>query len=112
MNGVVFQTSAAIAMKIVGHVSVSGSVSQLNSAGTKPPSALENASRHAKAATTVTMPYGISDAVRTRPRPTSARCMTSASSMPSTSSMATDTTVMKTVRPRSDHHRLELSTVT
>jgi hypothetical protein len=83
----------------------------LNAAGTNPPSAVENASRHAKAATTVTMPYGMSDAVRTRPRPTSARCIVSASSIPRTSSIATEMTVMSTVRPRSDHHRFDERTV-
>ena len=53
--------------------------------------------RQAKAATTVTMPYGIRTDVRTAPRPKIARCMTRASSMPSTSSIATEITVMITV---------------
>ena len=50
--------------------------------------------------------------VRTRPLPTSVRCMISASTMPSTSSMITDTTVMPTVTPSACHHNPSLSTVT
>ncbi len=46
------------------------------------------------AATTVTMPYGIRMDVRTVPRPNSVRCMSRASSMPSTNSMITEITVM------------------
>ncbi len=49
------------------------------------------------------MPYGISDAVRTSPRPTSVRYMTSASAMPRTSSIATDTTVRNIVVPNAVH---------
>ena len=88
MNGVVFQTSVRIAIAIVGHGLRQrvGLPAEQRRARSRPPP-LENASRHANAATTVTMPYGISDAVRTSPRPKIARCMTSASSMPSTSSM-------------------------
>ena len=56
------------------------------------------------------MPYGIRIAARTGPRPKIARCMTSAISMPSTSSMATDTTVMISVVATSDHHVLDVST--
>jgi hypothetical protein len=37
--------------------------------------------------------------------------MTSASPMPRTSSMATDTTVMSTVIPNAVHHRLSVRTV-
>jgi hypothetical protein len=37
--------------------------------------------------------------------------MTSASSMPSTSSIATEMTMMSIVLPKSRHHRLEPSTV-
>ncbi len=65
---------------------------------------------HPNAATTVMIPYGIRIAARTGPRPKIARCMTRAISMPSTSSMATDTTVMNTVVATSDHHVVELST--
>ena len=65
-----------------------------------------------KAATTVTIPYGISTAVRTMPRPKIVRCITIASAMPSTSSMATETTVMITVTPNACHQKsVEDSTV-
>jgi hypothetical protein len=43
------------------------------------------------------IPYGTSTEVRTAPRPKMARCMTSASPMPSTSSIATETTAMNAV---------------
>jgi hypothetical protein len=66
---------------------------------------LEKARRQAKAATTVTMPYGISADVRTSPRPKIARCMTSASIMPSTSSSDTVIVVRITVCRKSAHHR-------
>ena len=69
-----------------------------------------NAKNHANAATTVTIPYGISTAVRTSPRPNSARCMTSARTMPSTSSMATEMTVTSVVLKTSCHHSGEVST--
>ena len=49
-------------------------------------------------------------AARTGPRPKIARCITSAISMPSTSSIATETTVMRRVVPTSDHHVVEVST--
>ena len=48
--------------------------------------------------------------MRTTPRPKIARCMTSAIAIPSTSSIATEVTVMKTVLKRSVHQRSELST--
>ncbi len=56
------------------------------------------------------MPYGISVTVRTRPRPTSVRCMISANAMPSTNSMATDTTVMSIVTPNAVHQYELVST--
>ena len=64
------------------------------------------------AATTVTMPYGISTDARTGPRPKIARCMTSAMIMPSTSSRATEQTVMNNVTPTSLHQVLDVSTST
>ncbi len=76
------------------------------------PDSGENAYRHAKAATTVTIPYGISTAARTAPRPKIARCMTSAMAMPSTSSMDTEEIVMISVLDTSVHHELEVSTST
>ena len=57
------------------------------------------------------IPYGIRIDVRTAPRPKIARCMTSASSMPSTSSIATETTVMITVCSTSCHQTGEVRTV-
>ncbi len=49
--------------------------------------------------------------MRTRPRPKIARNMTRAMIIPSTSSIATETTVMKTVLKTLCHQRLEPSTV-
>ena len=49
-------------------------------------------------------------AARTGPRPKIARCMTSAIAMPRTSSMLTETTVMSSVTPTSDHQVLDVST--
>ena len=57
------------------------------------------------AATTVTMPYGISTEVRTSPRAKIVRCMTKATAKPSTSSIVTETTVITTVTPKACHHR-------
>ena len=68
------------------------------------------AKNQANAATTVTIPYGIRTDVRIRPRPNSARCMTSARIMPSTSSIATEMTVTSVVFQTSCHHSGELST--
>ena len=68
--------------------------------------------RQENAATTVTMPYGISAAVRTSPRPTRVRCMISANPMPSTSSTATVTTVISMVTPNAVHQNSLVSTVT
>ncbi len=62
-----------------------------------------HAKYHENAATTVTMPYGMSATVRTSPRPTSVRCMISARPMPSTNSIATDTTVRNIVVPNAVH---------
>ena len=56
-----------------------------------------NAYRQAKAATTVMIPYGSSTAVCTVRRPTTERCRTTAIASPSSSSSATDTTVMTAV---------------
>ena len=58
----------------------------------------------------MTIPYGMRTAARTGPRPKIARCMTSAMAMPSTSSSATEPTVMMTVFHTSDHHVVEVST--
>ena len=52
----------------------------------------------------------MSAAVRTVPRPNSVRCMIMASSMPSTSVMATEKTVMITVTFSACHQYGELST--
>jgi hypothetical protein len=57
------------------------------------------------------MPYGISAAVRTIPRPTSVRCMMIARPMPSTSSIATVTTVISAVTPNAVHQYWLDSTV-
>ena len=48
--------------------------------------------------------------MRTTPRPKIARCMTSAIAIPSTSSIATEITITKTVLKTSVHHSSELST--
>ena len=69
---------------------------------TKPVSGA-NANCQAKAATTVTIPYGIRTEVRTTPRPKIARCMTSAIVMPSVSSIETEITLRKTVLKTSVH---------
>ena len=49
------------------------------------------------------MPYGIRTAVRTAPLPKIVRCITSASAIPSTNSMATETTVMASVTANAVH---------
>ena len=56
------------------------------------------------------MPYGIRIAARTGPRPKIARCMTSAIAMPEHQLEATETTVMNSVTPTSDHQVLDVST--
>ena len=76
------------------------------------PLAGSKAKNHANAATTVMIPYGIRTDVRTSPRPKIARCMTSAIAIPITSSIATETTVMKAVLKTPCHHRSEVSTAT
>src|SRR3954447_7411426 len=106
MNGVVFHTSVAMITRNESRRLENGSVSGPR---TKRVAGL-NAYFQANAATTVTIPYGIRIAVRTGPRPKIARCITSAISIPSTSSIATDDTVMITVLSTSSHHVLELST--
>ena len=65
---------------------------------------------HPNAATMVTIPYGMSIVVRTVPRPKIVRYMSSASSMPSTSSTATDAAVMTIVTVSACHQNGELST--
>ena len=50
--------------------------------------------------------------MRTVPRPKIVRCITMASAMPSTSSMATETTVMITVFQKASHQYGEVSTAT
>ena len=96
MNGVVFQTSAmmitAIALQRSPNQALSSST---NGSPLTKPLAGSKAKNQAKAATTVMIPYGIRTAVRTAPRPKIARCMTSARIIPITSSIATETTVMK-----------------
>jgi hypothetical protein len=52
---------------------------------------------------TVTRPYGMRMNVRTSPRATRVRCMRRAKAMPSTNSMATDSTVMTTVAMKAFH---------
>jgi hypothetical protein len=64
------------------------------------------------AATTVTMPYGISTTVRVSPRPRIVRCMISASARPSTNSIATETTVISNVMPNALHQYPDDSTAT
>jgi hypothetical protein len=51
-------------------------------------------------------------AARVAPRAKIARCMTRASSIPSTSSIVTEPTVMITVASRSRHHVVAVSTST
>ena len=58
----------------------------------------------------MTIPYGIRAAVRTVFRPKIVRCMSSASSMPRTSSMATEKTVMISVTISACHQYGEVST--
>ena len=48
--------------------------------------------------------------MRTTPRPKIARCMTSAIAIPSTSSIATEMTMTKTVLKTSVHQRSEVRT--
>ena len=60
----------------------------------------------------MTIAYGTSAEVRTRPRPTIVRCMTIASTMPSTSSKTALTTVMNIVTPNAVHQIGLDSTVT
>ncbi|SIM05748.1 Uncharacterised protein [Mycobacteroides abscessus subsp. abscessus] len=57
------------------------------------------------------MPYGISTAVRTTPRPKMVRCITNARANPSTSSMSTEITVITSVTTRALHQYLSLRTV-
>ena len=111
MNGVVFQISARMITKSEPSFVVSGCQSSgtSGSPNTKPLVG-SKAYLQPNAATTVTMPYGIRIAARTGPRPKIARCMTSAMSMPSTSSIATEITVMIRVVTTSFHHVLEVST--
>ena len=58
----------------------------------------------------MTIPYGMRAAVRTVFRPKIVLCISSASSMPRTSSIATDTTVMISVTTSACHQYGELST--
>src|SRR3954453_2492334 len=111
MNGVVFQTSAAMITKNEPERVVNGGVSIPNSCVTKPVAG-SNANRHAKAATTVTAPYGTSTEARIAVRAKIARYIACAISIPSTSSSTTETTVTNIVLPKALHHVLDLSTVT
>ena len=109
MKGVVFHTSVAMMTKSDDPRSVSHARSVLNHESMKPVPGV-NANFHASAATTVIIPYGMRIDARTIPRPNSARCMTTASAIPSTSSIATEITVKSTVVLKSSHHRLDDST--
>ena len=60
----------------------------------------------------MTIPYGIRIAVRTTPLATIVRCITRASAMPSTNSIATDTTVITSVTTKAVHQYRSVSTVT
>jgi hypothetical protein len=112
MKGVVFQTSARMITTSEEFRSPNHALSSATNGRsfTKPVSG-SNAKNHANAATTVMIPYGMRTEVRTAPRPKIARCITSAIAMPSTSSIATDTTVMKTVFHSDFHHRPDVRTV-
>ena len=59
----------------------------------------------------MTIPYGIRIAVRTTPFPKMVRCITRARAMPSTNSIATDTTVIASVTTKAVHQYLSVSTV-
>ena len=109
MKGVVFHTSVAMMTKSDDPRSVSHARSVSNHESMKPVPGV-NANFHASAATTVIIPYGMRIDARTIPRPKSARCMTTASAIPSTSSIATEITVKSTVVLKSSHHRLDDST--
>ena len=106
MNGVVFHTSVRMITKSDVPRSVSHARSVLNHESMKPVPGV-NANFHARAATTVMIPYGTRIDARTIPRPKSARYMTTASSIPSTSSIATEITVKSTVVLKSSHQRLD-----
>ena len=111
MNGVVFHTSVAMI--------TNSEVSTLREPGAvraepfvDEPGSGVNANCQASAATTVMIPYGTRIVVRTSPRPTSARCITRASAMPITNSIATEITVISTVVSRSVHHLFDVKTET
>src|SRR5215216_1773958 len=110
MNGVVFQTSAKMTTRNEPQRVVNSGVSNPNSLLTNPVAG-SNASRHAKAATTVTAPYGTSTEARTAVRAKMARYIACAISMPSTSSSSTEMTVMIIVLLNALHQVLEVSTV-
>ena len=113
MNGVVFQTSARMITSSEPFLVLSGCASsEISGSPATKPLVGSKAYFHANAATTVTIPYGIRIAARTGPRPKIARCITSAIAMPSTSSIATETTVMISVVKTSVHQVLEVSTST
>src|SRR3954452_24929340 len=109
MKGVVFQTSVRMITMNEPTRDANGSDDRPSRSGTKPLVGW-NAYSHANAATTVTIPYGISTAVRTAPRAKIARYITSAISMPIPSSIPTETTVMNAVLKTSVHHVDEVST--
>jgi hypothetical protein len=57
------------------------------------------------------MPYGMRIAVRTTPLPKMVRCITSANAIPSTNSIATETTVIASVTANAVHQYRSVSTV-
>src|SRR5687767_7846366 len=109
MNGVVFQTSAMMITKNDPDLVVSRGFSMPKVSLTKPVAG-SKASRQANAATTVTAPYGTSTDARIAVRAKIARYIAWAMSIPSTSSSATEQTVMIIVLPTAVHHVLEVRT--
>src|SRR5690348_4813212 len=104
MNGVVFQTSVTM-MTISDEPRLfSGGDVRFQ----KPPMFGETANWKANAETTVMMPYGSRMAVRTVLRPKMARCMNSASPIPRTSSMITDTATMMNVLAMTSQNFVEV----
>jgi hypothetical protein len=58
------------------------------------------------------MPYGMRTTVRTTPRPKIVRCMTSASAIPSTNSIATEMMVIASVTRNAVHQYRSVRMVT
>src|SRR3954452_6029068 len=110
MKGVVFQTSAKMITNIEPQCVVSGGGSRFSHETTKPVAG-SNASRHAKAATTVTAPLGTSTEARIAVRAKIARYIACAISMPSASSSVTEMIVTNTGLRNALHQVLDESTV-